>query len=105
MSKGRPHKAAECLAKTKRARLSLTNPIPEWLVWADVQVLIREYLGRGFSRRTWARLIAEKKIRAHQDPFSGRGITRFRWQEVKADIDRELGLHLHSCQNPPHRGR
>lgn len=99
---GRPQKAPEKRAGARRERLTLSGPIPAWLVWADVQVLIREYLGRGFSRRTWARLIAEKKIRAHQDPFSKRGITRFRWQEVKADIDRELGLHFSSNQKPPH---
>jgi hypothetical protein len=58
---------------------------PEWLTFTDVQVLLRLYMGKGFSRATWNRLVATGQIPAYQDPWGNH--IRYRWVEVRQAVD------------------
>jgi hypothetical protein len=61
---------------------------PEWLTFADVQVLLRKYIGKGFSRTTWNRLVATGQIPAYQDPWGNH--IRYRWPEVRKAVDEAM---------------
>ena len=59
---------------------------PTWLSYADIQHLLRLYMGKGYGKATWNTLVATGKIPGYQDPFNDRN-TRYKWDEVRAAID------------------
>jgi GNAT superfamily N-acetyltransferase len=71
-------------SKDRRTQITLESH-PEWLTFEDLQVLLRQYRGKGYGRKLWNTLVATGKIPGYQDPWGNQ--LRYRWAEVRTAID------------------
>lgn len=71
-------------AAERRAQITLANH-PKWLTYADIQVLLKEWQGKGYGHKVWDEWVATKRIPAYSDPMSSH--LRYQWEEVQAALE------------------
>lgn len=80
---GRPK--TEKTAAEKRSQITLENH-PQWLTYADVQVLLKQYQGVGYGHKRWNKMVATREIPAWIDPWSKH--IRYKWEDVREAIEK-----------------
>lgn len=77
----------EQTAKERRKQLTLSSH-PEWLVYEDVQHLLKLYRGYGIGKKLWLHLVATGQMPGYEDPFTRR--IMYRWSEVRGALDERM---------------
>jgi len=91
---GRPK--ADRTAKDKRKEMTLESH-PAWLTFEDVQHLLRLYLGHGFGRPIWLKMVATGKIPGYTSLLSPQ--VRYKWEEVVTAVEGSMRPVFHKISS------
>lgn len=92
---GRPRKAEKDKAHNYRSSLTLAGPIPAWIGYEDLKVLIRQYRGRMYDERKFKLWVEAGNVPSYIErglKTAAPGVRRrkYRWEEVRAWIDSQM---------------
>ena len=92
---GRPPKNPEDLAHNKKSKLTLAGPIPFWIGYEDVKVLIRAHRGRMYDERVFKLKVEMGEIPSYiekdlKTAVPGVRRRKYRWPEIRDWIDSQM---------------